>query len=192
MPADPSRTLIDEILTQTIRLHERLRAQDPEPILAAAGAITNALRQGGKVLIFGNGGSAADAQHVAAELMGRFRRERRALPAVALTTDTSILTSIGNDYSYEVVFARQVEGLGRPGDIAFGISTSGRSPNVVAAFKKAKAAGLITIALTGRDGGPVGEAADIHLNVPDDSTARVQEVHRTILHIVCELVENEA
>ena len=192
MPADPSRTLIDEILTQTIRLHERLRAQDPELILAAAGAITNALRRGGKVLIFGNGGSAADAQHVAAELMGRFRRERRALPAVALTTDTSILTSIGNDYSYEVVFARQVEGLGRPGDIALGISTSGRSPNVVAAFKKAKAAGLITIALTGRDGGPVGEAADIHLNVPDDSTARVQEVHRTILHIVCELVENEA
>lgn len=192
MPADVSRTLIHKTLTQTIHLHEWLRAQDPKVILMAAGAITDALRQGGKVLIFGNGGSAADAQHMAAELMGRFRRERRALPAVALTTDTSILTSIANDYSYEVVFARQIEGLGRRGDVAFGISTSGRSPNVLAAFAKAKAAGLTTIALTGYDGGPIGREAVIHLNVPDDSTARVQEVHRTILHIICELVENDA
>jgi D-sedoheptulose 7-phosphate isomerase len=141
------------------------------------------------VLVFGNGGSAADAQHVAAELVGRFQRERRALAAVALTTDTSILTAIGNDYAYDRVFARQIEALGESGDIAFGITTSGGSANVIEAFRMAKARGLITVALTGRDGGEAGRAADIHVNVPDDSTARAQEVHRTLLHAICEIVE---
>ena len=141
--------------------------------------------------MFGNGGSAADAQHMAAELVGRFQRERAALAALALTTDTSILTSIANDYSFDRVFARQIEALGRPGDVALGISTSGGSPNVVRALEAARARGLATIALTGRDGGAAGRAADVHVNVADDSTARVQEVHRTLIHAICEMVEAE-
>ena len=163
--------------------------QDARPALAAAAALVDAFGRGGKLLLFGNGGSAADAQHVAAEFVGRFQRERAALPAIALTTDTSILTSIGNDDSYDRVFARQIEALGRPGDVAFGISTSGGSLNVVAALESAAAAGLQTIALTGRDGGAVGRAAAIHVNVPSTSTARVQEVHRTLLHVICDIVE---
>ena len=140
-------------------------------------------------MTFGNGGSAADAQHVASELVGRFLRERRSLPAMALTTDTSVLTSVANDESFDRVFARQIEGLGRSGDVALGISTSGRSPNVVAAVKAARGMGLRTIALTGGDGGVVGTLVDIHVNVPSTSTPRVQEVHRTLLHVICELVE---
>src|SRR5262249_48387918 len=141
------------------------------------------------VLAFGNGGSATDAQHLIAELVGRFDRERRSLPGVALTADSAIVTAIGNDYGYDQVFARQIEGLRREGGIAMGISTSGKSPNVQAALVVAKARGLVTIALTGRDGGPIGAAADIHLNVPEASTARIQEVHRTVLHALCFLVE---
>jgi D-sedoheptulose 7-phosphate isomerase len=143
------------------------------------------------VLVFGNGGSASDAQHFAAELVGRFTRERRALAAVALTTDTSILTALANDYAFDRVFARQVEALGRPGDVALGISTSGASANVVAGLEAARAGGLVTVALTGRDGGAAGAAADIHVNVASPSTARVQEVHRTLLHALCELIERE-
>ena len=172
----------------TIALHERVM-QDPRPTLAAAAALVDAFGRGGKLLLFGNGGSAADAQHVAAECVGRFQRERAALPAIALTTDTSVLTSIGNDYSFDRVFVRQIEALGRPGDVAFGISTSGGSLNVLAALEAARAAGLQTIALTGRDGGAVGRAAAIHVNVPSVSTARVQEVHRTLLHVICDIVE---
>jgi D-sedoheptulose 7-phosphate isomerase len=142
------------------------------------------------VLVFGNGGSASDAQHFAAELVGRFMRERAAMPALALTTDTSVLTAIGNDYSFRQVFVRQVEALGRAGDVAFGISTSGESANVVDAIRAARARGLRTIGLTGRDGGTLGREADIHVNVPDANTARVQEVHRTLLHVMCELIEN--
>ena len=121
--------------------------------------------------------------------MGRFERERAALAAVALTTDTSILSAIGNDYGFDGVFARQVEGLGRRGDVALGISTSGASVNVLAALDAARSRGLKTIALTGRDGGAIGRAADIHVNVPDESTARVQEVHTTLIHALCELIE---
>src|SRR5262249_49196007 len=135
------------------------------------------------------GGSATDAQHLIAELVGRFDRERRSLPGVALTADSAIVTAIGNDYGYDQVFARQVEGLGRSGDVAFGISTSGKSPNVLVAMAAAKARGLTTIGLTGRDGGPIGAAADIHINVAETSTARVQEVHRTVLHAICFLIE---
>ena len=171
-----------------IALHTRVM-QDPRPALAAAAAVVDALGRGGKLLLFGNGGSAADAQHVAAELVGRFERERTALAALALTTDTSSLTSVANDYGFDRVFARQIEALGRPGDVALGISTSGTSSNVVSALEAARAAGLQTIALTGRDGGAVGRAAAIHVNVPSTSTARVQEVHRTLLHVICDLVE---
>jgi D-sedoheptulose 7-phosphate isomerase len=161
------------------------------PAAEAAGAMIAALRSGGRVLACGNGGSAADAQHFAAELVGRFERERAALGAIALTTDTSVVTAVANDYDFSRVFARQVEALGRPGDVLLGISTSGGSANVVAAFAAAKAGGMTTVALTGRDGGAVGAAADIHVNVPAASTARVQEVHRTLLHAVCALIERE-
>ena len=140
------------------------------------------------MLAFGNGGSAADAQHLAAELVGRFEMERRPLAAIALTPDSSIVTAIANDYGFEQVFSRQVEALGRQGDVAFGISTSGRSRNVEAALQAAKTQGMITVALTGRDGGKMGADADVHLNVSEASTARIQEVHRTILHAICSLV----
>ncbi len=180
------------LFTATIAVHQRVLEGSLEPVVAAAAAIRDALSAGGKLLIFGNGGSAADAQHMAAELMGRFERERAALAAVALTTDTSILSAIGNDYGFDGVFARQVEGLGRRGDVALGISTSGGSVNVVAALDAARSRGLKTIALTGRDGGAVGRAADIHVNVPDESTARVQEVHTTLIHALCDLIEGSA
>jgi len=171
-------------------LHQ-VAAGREQPILDAAAAIVTAFRGDRKLLVFGNGGSAADAQHVAAELVGRFQRERTALAAVALTTDTSVLTSIANDYDFSRVFARQVEALGRPGDVAFGISTSGTSNNVLAGLVTARERRLRTIALTGRDGGTIGQAAEIHINVPSDSTARVQEVHRTLLHVICDLVERD-
>jgi phosphoheptose isomerase len=173
----------------TIALHERVKRADPRPVVEAVTAVRTALEAGGKVLIFGNGGSAADAQHAAAELVGRFARERKGLAAVALTSDSSIVTSVANDYGYDRIFARQVEALGRPGDVALGISTSGASANVAAALGAARHGGLTTIALTGRDGGAVGRQADIHINVPSDSTPRVQEVHRTLLHVLCDLVE---
>jgi D-sedoheptulose 7-phosphate isomerase len=129
---------------------------------------------------------------MSAELVGRFQRERAAIAAIALTTDTSILTSIANDYSFKQVFARQIEALGQAGDVAFGMSTSGESLNVVHALNAAKAKGLKTIAMTGRDGGSVGRAADLHVNVPDQSIARVQEVHRTLIHVMCEVIEEGA
>jgi len=183
--------VIQSTLTDTIALHERMRQTGSRAIADAADAIVTSLRQGGKLLVFGNGGSAADAQHVAAELVGRFARERQAFAALALTTDTSVLTSIGNDDAFDRVFARQVEALGRKGDVALAISTSGASPNVIAALEAGRARGLRTIALTGRDGGAMGRAADIHVNVPSESTPRVQEVHRTLLHVICELVERD-
>jgi phosphoheptose isomerase len=188
---DERRALLEDTLTAAVALHERAK-QHPQPVLDAAAAIIGALKAGGKLLVFGNGGSAADAQHVAAELVGRFERERAAMAAVALTTDASVMTSVANDYAFDRVFARQVEGLGRPGDVALGISTSGASANVVAGLVAARALGLGTIALTGGDGGAVGRAAAIHVNVASDNAARVQEVHRTLLHVICDLVERSA
>jgi len=182
--------VVAEMLDEAARLHAASRPA-AAPAAAAAAAMTAALRSGGRVLACGNGGSAADAQHFAAELVGRFERERAALAAIALTTDTSILTALANDYAFTRIFARQVEALGRAGDVVLGISTSGASGNVLAAFEAAKAGGMTTVALTGRDGGAVGAAADIHVNVPAASTARVQEVHRTLLHAVCALIERE-
>jgi D-sedoheptulose 7-phosphate isomerase len=178
------------VVDACIAVHERLREENLQPVADAAAAILAASNDGGKVLVFGNGGSAADAQHLATDLVGRFQRERRALAAVALT-DSSLLTAVANDYAFDRVFVRQIEALGVRGDLAFGISTSGRSANVVEGLRAARARGLRTIALTGRDGGPVGALADIHINVPDPSTARVQEAHRTLIHAICELVERE-
>jgi D-sedoheptulose 7-phosphate isomerase len=184
-------SLIGQTLGEAADLHDAARTTSVVPAAEAAAAMIEALRRGGKILVFGNGGSASDAQHFAAELVGRFTRERRALASIALTTDTSILTALANDYAFERVFARQVEALGRRGDVALGISTSGASANVLAAFEAARDAGITTVALTGRDGGVVGRAADIHINVASASTARVQEVHRTLLHAICELIERE-
>lgn len=184
-----ARKTIARVFAETIAVHERVGQVDPAPLVAAVDAVVSALRQGGKVLAFGNGGSAADAQHLAGELVGRYLRDRRALAGIALSTDTSILTAVANDFGYERVFARQIEALGRPGDVAIGISTSGRSANILRAFEMARSMGLVTIAFTGGDGGPMGRAADIHVNVPDSSTPRVQEVQRTQIHILCEIVE---
>jgi D-sedoheptulose 7-phosphate isomerase len=154
-----------------------------------AETITTSLASGKKLLIMGNGGSAADAQHFAAEIIGRFKLERPALPAIALTTDSSILTAIGNDYGFDAVFIRQVEALAVSGDVVIGISTSGNSPNVRAALVKARALGCTTIALLGRDGGSINGSVDIPVIVPSHDTPRVQEGHITIIHIVCDLVE---
>jgi phosphoheptose isomerase len=184
-PVDVVRTIFDE----TGAAHRRFVEHGSERTAEAASVIQRAVASGLKVLAFGNGGSAADAQHFAAELVGRFETERRALAAVALTPDSSIVTAIANDYGYEYVFTRQVEALGKEGDVALGISTSGRSRNVEAALAAAKARGMVTIALTGRDGGRMGVEADIHINVSETSTARIQEVHRTILHAICSVVE---
>ncbi|HEX7139095.1 MAG TPA: SIS domain-containing protein [Vicinamibacterales bacterium] len=180
---------IDAIFAETIDAHRATLQHSAHVIQQAADLMRRALDEGGKILTFGNGGSAADAQHVAAELVNRFQRERKAFAAIALTTDTSVLTSIANDSMYERVFARQIEGLGRRDDVALGISTSGRSPSVLAAFRQARSLGLKTIALVGRDRSPAQELADLSIHVASSSTARVQEVHRTILHVLCELVE---
>lgn len=173
----------------TIEAHRRAA-----PVLSAGAArvaarMATVLAAGGKVLACGNGGSAAESQHFAAELSGRFRRERAAWPAMALTVDTSALTAIGNDYGFVRVFARQVEAFGRPGDVLVALSTSGRSANVVAAAQQARAQGLYVVALTGATPGPLGEAADEILAVPETDTARVQEVHLTLLHMLCDELE---
>ena len=157
---------------------------------AAAEAVASRLRTGAKVLVFGNGGSAAEAQHFAAELVNGIRREGPAIPAVALTADTSSLTAIGNDRGFDQVFSRQVEALGRPGDVAIALTTSGASPNVVEALKTARAKGLSTVALTGQGGGEVAPFLDFLLDVPSRSTPRVQEAHLFILHLLAEELED--
>jgi D-sedoheptulose 7-phosphate isomerase len=187
--SDAKADRVVRVLKETAAAHERMAA-NAGTIVAVADAITRSLQQGGSVLVFGNGGSAADAQHFAAELLGRYEGERRAWPAVALTTDTSALTAIANDYGFERVFARQLEALGRTGDVAIGISTSGNSPNVLRALETANQRGLVTVALTGK-GGAAGTIAAHHLAVNEERTARVQEVHATVLHVICELVEME-
>jgi D-sedoheptulose 7-phosphate isomerase len=179
------------IFEAAARAHERFASSGLPAVARAADAMGRAVINRRKVLAFGNGGSASDAEHLVAELVGRFEGERPALPAVALTADSSVVTAIANDYGYPGVFTRQIEALGEQGDIAFGISTSGGSQNVQAALAAAKARGMVTIALTGRDGGRMGAEADIHVNVPETSTARVQEVHRTILHAICSLIERQ-
>lgn len=160
-------------------------------IAGAAEMMIGAIAAGNKVLICGNGGSAADAQHFAAELTGRFEKERRGLPGIALTTDTSALTAIGNDYGFHRVFARQVEALGRGGDVLVAISTSGNSPNVLTAIESARAAGMGVIGLTGGDGGKMKELCDHLVAIPSRRTARIQEMHITVIHIWCELLDKE-
>ncbi|MFH1577164.1 MAG: D-sedoheptulose 7-phosphate isomerase [Candidatus Margulisiibacteriota bacterium] len=157
----------------------------------AAKLMVQALKNGNKVLFFGNGGSAADAQHLAGELIGRYLKDRRALPAIALTTDTSILTCLSNDFGFETVFARQIEGLAKSGDIAFGLSTSGNSKNVLIGLEKAKELKCKTIGLLGGDGGRIADVCDLAITIPSNSTPRIQESHITIGHILCGLIEQE-
>jgi D-sedoheptulose 7-phosphate isomerase len=180
---------LQEALAESVRLKTLFMEAQGEQVVAAARMLAQVLAAGGKVLIFGNGGSAADAQHLAAEFVNRFQIERPPLAAVALTTDTSILTSIGNDFDFNEVFAKQVRALGRGGDLAWGISTSGESANVVQGLKQARERGLKTLALSGRDGGPVAAQADLALVVPSRDTPRIQEVHITVGHILCDLVD---
>jgi len=183
------RDKIKDILLESIQVKEELLRKSVGQIKEISDLFIESLKKGGKVILFGNGGSAADAQHIAAEFIGRFKKDRSALAAIALTTNTSILTSLANDYGFEVIFAKQIEALGQKNDLAVGISTSGKAKNVILGIKQAKKMGIKTIALTGADGGELVKTADVSLVAPSLVTARVQEMHITIGHIVCELVE---
>jgi len=178
-----------DAFTESINLNRRVMEEQGPQVSAAAAMLAQVFKEGGKVLIFGNGGSAADAQHLVAEFVNRFQVERPPLAALALTTDTSILTAVANDYDFQEVFAKQIRALGRPGDLAWGISTSGNSPNVVAGLAAARELGLYTLALSGRDGGPVAAQADLALIVPSRNTPRIQEVLITLGHVLCDLVD---
>ncbi len=180
---------IEKEIRESIEVKNELIRSELSKISQASVLLAECLKKGGKVFFFGNGGSAADSQHLAAELVGRFRKERRAMPAIALTTDTSILTAIGNDYGFETVFERQLEALAGPQDLAVGLSTSGNSANVLRGLSKAKSMGLKTIGLTGKGGGKVRGIADLTIMVPSDKTARIQESHILIGHALCEGVD---
>jgi D-sedoheptulose 7-phosphate isomerase len=185
------REAVLKLAKESMRVKERFFQDNVDAIVEIARLIIETFRQGNKILIFGNGGSAADAQHIAAEFVNRLLRDRAPLPAMALTTDTSIMTSIGNDADFSLIFSRQVEAYGRKADIAWGITTSGRSPNVLEGLRTAKEMGMVTIAFTGKDGGEALQMADYGLNVNATSTPRIQETHITVGHIICELVERE-
>ena len=184
--------MVDEINRQ-LKVHveviSMVEKQMADSIAACAEVLIDALQGGKKILLMGNGGSAADAQHFAAEMIGRFLMERKALPAIALTTDSSILTAVGNDYGFDDVFKRQVEALANPGDVLIGISTSGNSRNVKCALETGQALGVKTIGLLGCDGGVIGPVVDFNLTVPSTETPRVQEVHLFVIHILCDLIE---
>ncbi len=182
---------IIEILQDSIAVKQNIVAHQIDVIVKIVNSIADVLSRGGKLLIFGNGGSAADAQHMAGELVGRFELERDALPAIALTTDSSVLTSISNDYSFNEIFSRQIEALGTQKDIALGISTSGNSENVLAGIRKAKSMKLVTIGFSGREGGELSKIADLCFIAPSSSTPRIQEAHITVIHIICKLVEEK-
>jgi D-sedoheptulose 7-phosphate isomerase len=187
---DSVESLIMDRLVEGADLRRAVAHACADQIQRAAAALEECLRRGNKVLTFGNGGSAADAQHFAAELIGRFRKERAPMPALALTTDTSALTAIGNDYGFGELFARQVRALAANADVVVAISTTGRSPNVVNGARAARTAGATTIAVTGGDGGELSDSVDIAIVVPSTDTARIQEVHIAVVHILCELIEN--
>jgi D-sedoheptulose 7-phosphate isomerase len=184
------RDKIKDILLENIRIKEEMLRTATSQIMGIANLAIECLKNNGKVILFGNGGSAGDSQHIAAELMGRFKKERPGLAAIALTTNTSILTAIANDYGYEVVFSRQIEALGRKNDLAIGISTSGKAKNVALAIKQAAKMGLKTAVLTGAGGIELAKLADVALVVPSSSTARIQEMHITVGHIICEIAED--
>ncbi len=185
--------MIRDIFCKSIELKQHLLANEDffKSIERAVKIIVDCIKNGNKVLIMGNGGSAADAQHFAGEFVNRFLIERAPLPAISLSTDTSVITCIGNDYSFEEIFKKQVEAIGCRGDILFGITTSGNSANIIQAFKVGKERGLLNIGLLGKDGGIAKDICDISIIVPSNSTPRIQEVHITVIHIICEIVERE-
>jgi len=184
--------MINDIKNQLQAHHSviaRIQQDMPQQIADVVELMINCFRNGKKLLVMGNGGSAADSQHFAAEIVGRFKLERAALPAIALSTDTSILTAIGNDYGFDTIFSRQIEALAEKGDVVIGLSTSGNSPNVLKALELARERGCLTIGLLGKDGGSIKTVCDLALIVPTNDTPRVQEGHITIIHIICDLVE---
>lgn len=185
------RALLLRAVEDGVALQRSFFEEHADAVLEAGRVLATALKAGRKILVFGNGGSAADAQHFSAELVNRFREDRPALAAISLTTDTSTLTSIANDSHYDEVFSRQIAAIGHEGDVAFGISTSGTSRNVVGAISRAREAGLVTLALSGRDGGALAEAAETCLTVPHAETARIQEVHGILIHVFCQVIEDE-
>lgn len=180
---------IEKIIRESSKTASALASQ-ADVIAAAAAKIIAAFRKGGKLIVFGNGGSAADAQHFAAELVVKFEKKRKALPAIALTVNTSSITACANDFSYEEIFSRQLEAILSDGDIVVGISTGGNSPNVARALEYASSRGVLTVALSGREGGRIAEIADVVLRAPSDVTARVQECHILAIHAICKIVED--
>lgn len=182
--------LIRQRLRESADLKRALADSDLSPMQALVQATRKALAAGSKLIVFGNGGSAADSQHIAAELVGRYKRERAGMPALALTVDTSILTSVANDYGFEQIFERQIEALAQAGDVALGISTSGNSPNVLRGLQRARTMGLVTAAFLGKGGGDIKGAVDHAIVIPAAETARIQECHLTLGHILCELVDD--
>jgi D-sedoheptulose 7-phosphate isomerase len=187
----PAEGVVRHAIQESIKVQAQLLEQQVSTITHLAGLLVTALRAGGKLVLFGNGGSAADAQHVAAELVNRFRMDRDALAALALTTDTSILTSVCNDAAFDQVFSRQVRALVQRGDVAVGMSTSGNSPNVINGLLAAKEKGATTVGFTGHGGGELENVVDICCRVPSESTPRIQEAHITVWHAICEVVEKE-
>ena len=183
--------LIEQMVGESLRVKSRFFDENRDRIVETAAKLAQVFKSGHKVLFFGNGGSAADAQHLAAELVGRFGPDRAALPGISLSTDTSILTALGNDYGYEKVFARQIEALGQPGDTAIGISTSGNSPSVLDALDVARSKGLFTVGFTGETGGKMNDRTEVLFRVPSRVTARIQETHILLGHIICELIDRE-
>lgn len=183
--------LIDQFVAESLRVKSRFFAENKERIAQTAETIAHGFRNGRKVLFFGNGGSAADAQHLAAELVGRFGPDRSPLAGISLSTDTSVLTALGNDYGYEKVFSRQIEALGQPGDTAIAISTSGNSPSVLEALDVARAKGLFTVGFTGESGGKMNGRAEVLFRVPSRQTPRIQETHLLLGHILCDLVDRQ-
>ncbi|MBN1912856.1 MAG: D-sedoheptulose 7-phosphate isomerase [Candidatus Omnitrophica bacterium] len=183
------REEIKDIFLESIQVKEDLMHTSVAKIIEIVETIVDCLKKEGKVILFGNGGSASDAQHIAAEFVGRFRKDRTALAAISLATNTSVITSLANDYGYDIVFSRQIEAVGKKNDLVIGISTSGKAKNVALGLKQAKKMNLKTVALTGGDGGELSKLADIILVVPSSVTARIQEAHITIGHIICDLVE---
>ncbi|MGB5217661.1 MAG: D-sedoheptulose 7-phosphate isomerase [Smithella sp.] len=180
---------IIKIFKESSRVKDTFLNENLNKLVNVVETITSTLKAGNKILIFGNGGSAADAQHIAAEFVNRFIIERPPLPAIALTTDTSVITSIGNDYDFSEIFSKQIRAIGQPGDIAWGISTSGNSPNVLKGLEMAKKKGMTTVAFTGKDGGDIAKMVDFQIHVSSNSTARIQETHITASHVICEMVD---
>jgi D-sedoheptulose 7-phosphate isomerase len=186
-----SKSLIEHFVSESIRVKTEFFKENADLVAETASKMAAAIKTGHKTLLFGNGGSAADAQHIAAEFVGRFIPDRIPLPALSLATDTSALTALGNDYGYHLVFSRQIEALGNPGDIAIGISTSGNSPNVLEGLDAARKKGLFTIGFAGLGGGKMNGRTDVLFCVPTKMTPRVQETHLTLGHVLCELIDRE-